>query len=162
MGGDLTSEPYRMMAAETLSYWIERTQSYYDEEVPIVVMGDFNDEPFNRSMTDYALGLKDSDKVKSKRSQNPYLFNLTWGLQGDGIGTYYYDRWNMLDQILVNRPLLRAETQLQIVADSCEIFKPAQLLKSGKPRRFGRPSKSTDYDPDGYSDHLPIFCRISE
>ena len=160
LGGDLESEPYRILAAETLSYWMERIREKYGYDVPIVVMGDFNDEPFNRSITNYALGLKDSKRVKSKRSKKPYLYNLMWDVQTDGNGTHFYDSWGILDQILVNRPLLRTDSPLRLVADSCEIFKPSELIKSGKPRRFGRPSKKSGYDNDGYSDHLPVTVRI--
>ena len=162
LGGDLESEPYRIIAAETLSYWIERISSKFEPEVAIIVMGDFNDEPFNRSIVDYALAQKDSAIVKSKRSRKPYLFNLMWSLQKDNSGTHYRDGWGMLDQILVNRPLLRSEGSLSLVTDSCEIFRTSAMLKSGKPRRFGRPSKASSFDPDGYSDHLPVTVKIKE
>lgn len=159
LGGDLTSEPYRILAAETLSYWMERIYEKLGNDVPVVVMGDFNDEPFNRSITDYALALKDSTKVRSTRSQKPYLYNLMWDLQNDGNGTHYYDAWAILDQIMVNRPLLRSEGVLGLVDGSCEIFVSDHLLKSKKPRRFGRPSKA--FDPAGYSDHLPVVVRLA-
>ena len=162
LGGQLASEPYRIIAAETLSYWIERTNEHYGNEVPIVVMGDFNDEPFNRSITDYALGLKDSRSVKSKRSKKPYLFNLMWPLQKDGIGTHYFDSWGMLDQILVNRSLLQGSASLKLVPNSCEIFLEERMLRLGKPRRFNRPSSKSGFDADGFSDHLPITVRIKE
>lgn len=163
LGGDLESEPYRIMAAETMSYWIERIYAHFEKEVPVIVMGDFNDEPFNRSITHYALGLKDSSKVKSKRSRKPYLYNLMWPLQNDKSGTHFYNSWGMLDQILVNRPLLRKESQLQLVSDSCQIFKTSDMLiKSGKPRRFSRPSAGGSYDPGGFSDHLPVTVQLFE
>lgn len=162
LGGDLESEPYRIIAAETLSYWLERIYVKFDKEVPVLVMGDFNDEPFNRSMTHYALGLKDSARVKSKRSRKPYLLNLMWQLQNDGNGTHYYHCWGMLDQVLVNRPLLRKESPLQLVSDSCQIFKTKAMLKSGKPRRFSRPSAGRSFNPEGFSDHLPVTVRLKE
>lgn len=159
LGSPLGSEPYRMMAAETLSYWLERIPAKFGREVPIVVMGDFNDEPFNRSITDYALALKDSSKVRSKRARRPLLFNLMWEMQEDGIGTHYYDDWAMLDQVMVNRALLRNEAGLGLVPDSCGIFRESRLLKRGKPRRFGRPAKKLD--TGGFSDHLPIYLRLA-
>ena len=161
LGGDLETEPYRIIAAETMSYWIERIYANFEKEVPIIVMGDFNDEPFNRSITHYALGLKDSSKVKSKRSRKPYLYNLMWPLQNDKSGTHYYNSWGMLDQVLVNRPLLRKESTLQLVSDSCQIFKTSDMLKSSKPRRFSRPSASS-FDPSGFSDHLPVTVQLFE
>ena len=158
LGGDLASEPYRMMAAETLSYWLERIPVKFAKEVPVVVMGDFNDEPFNRSITDYALALKDSSKVRSKRTRRPLLFNLMWEIQEDGVGSHYYDYWTMLDQIMVNRALLEDTSALALVAGSCGIYRDADMLDNDKPRRFGRPSSG--FDPEGYSDHLPVYCRI--
>lgn len=162
LGGAHDSEPYRIIAAETMSYWMERIYAKLGKDVPILVMGDFNDEPFSRAMTDYALAIKDASKVKSKRSQNPYLYNLMWRLLAEQGGTHYFDGWGMLDQILVNRPLLRSESPLQLIAHSCQIINPSRLLKSGKPRRFSRPSAGRSYDPDGYSDHLPVSVRLKE
>jgi len=162
LGGDLESEPYRIIAGETLSYWLERIYANLYSNVPIIVMGDFNDGPFNRSITDYALGLKDSSKVKSKRSRKPYLYNLMWPLQYDGSGTYYYDGWNMIDQIMVNRPMLRKKSPITLVSNSCQIFKPDGILKSGKPRRFSRPSAGKSFDPEGFSDHLPVTVRLNQ
>lgn len=162
LGGEFKSEPYRIIAAETLSYWLERIPEIFQKEVAVIVMGDFNDEPFNRSISEYALGLKDSSKVRSKRSQNPYLFNLMWRLQEDGIGTHYYNGWGMLDQILVNRAALLNESGLQMIPETCGIFNNVQLIKSGKPRRFGRPSSASSHDTEGFSDHLPVFVKCRE
>lgn len=162
LGGDLESEPYRIIAGETLSYWLERIYDKLDKDVPVIVMGDFNDEPYSRSVTQYALGLKDSSRVKSKRSRKPYLYNLMWPLQYDGSGTYYYDDWGMIDQMMVNRPMLRKKSPITLVTDSCRIFKPAGLLKAGKPRRFSRPSAGKSFDPKGFSDHLPVTVRLKE
>lgn len=159
MGGELSSEPYRIIAAETLSYWLERINDKFGKEVSVVVMGDFNDEPYNRSMQKYALSEKDSKRVKSKRSTKPYLYNLMWPLQTDGAGTHFYDTWGMLDQILVNRPLLNKSDGLSLVKNSQEIIRFPELIKSGKPRRFGRPS-AKGFDQSGYSDHLPIAMKI--
>ena len=159
LGGELASEPYRMMAAETLSYWLERIPVKFEKEVPVVVMGDFNDEPYNRSITDYALALKDSSKVRSAYARRPLLFNLMWQIQEDGVGSHYYDDWSLLDQFMVNRAMLKASGGLALVPDSCGILREADMLKKGRPRRFGRPSSKV-YDPEGFSDHLPIFMRL--
>lgn len=158
LGGDLATEPYRMMAAETLSYWLERIPEKFEKEVPIVVMGDFNDEPYNRSITEYALAQKDSGKVRSRRARRPMLFNLMWEIQEDGVGSHFYDDWSMLDQFMVNRALLESAGGLTLVPESCGIYRTAEMLKRGKPKRFGRPSKSLD--TGGYSDHLPIYFRL--
>ena len=159
LGGVLGSEPYRIIAAETLSYWLERIPEKMGREPPILVMGDFNDEPFDRSVAEYALGLKDSSRVRSWRSRKPYLLNLMWRLQEDGVGTHFYDSWGMLDQLLVNRALLKGDAGIELVAGSAEIYQDSDLIKANKPRRFSRPSEGNRYDPGGFSDHLPIGLR---
>ena len=144
LGGELASAPYRMMAAETLSYWLERIAIKFAKEVPIVVMGDFNDEPYSRSITEYALALKDSSKVRSRRARRPLLFNLMWEIQEDGVGSHYYDNWSILDQIMVNRAMLEDTGELTLITRSCGIFRDPDMLKNDKPRRFGRPSSKLD------------------
>lgn len=161
LGGRFASEPYRILAAETLSYWLDRIPDFMGFEAPVIVMGDFNDDAFDRSVTDYALAIRDKKKVASKRSRKPYLYNLSWGLYGENRGTHYYDHWGVLDQIMINRPLARTDTQYRLVDGSFDTFVEDFMLKRGKPRRFSRPSKS-DYDRDGYSDHFPVYVKIRE
>jgi len=45
-------------------------------------MGDFNDEPFNRSLVEHALSERVERRVKSLRSGNPYLLSLKWNQIG--------------------------------------------------------------------------------
>ena len=57
------SEPYRILAAETLGYWHERIADIKGDDMPVLAMGDFNDEPFSRSLTEYALSTMQAAKV---------------------------------------------------------------------------------------------------
>ena len=63
------SEPYRILAAETLSYWHKRIMAIKGADMPVLAMGDFNDEPFNRSLTEYALSSVQAAKVLNSRSR---------------------------------------------------------------------------------------------
>ena len=159
-GGKFSSEPYRIVAAETLSYWLSKIPEKFDSEPAIMVMGDFNDEPYDRAITDYALAIREKRRVASSRSQKPYLYNLSWSIYGAGSGTYYYGKWDILDQMMVNRPLVQINTPVQYQDGSFSVFRPDYLLKNGKPRRFGRPSKR--YDEGGFSDHLPVTAVLRE
>lgn len=163
-GGELESEPYRIMAAETLAYFHERTIEVDGRDQAVVVMGDFNDEPFNRSLVAYALSERVERRVKLKRSRNPYLLNLTWDLIGQGDGTHFYDGTpGMLDQILVNRPVLRDDSPFEVDASTLKILKfPGMTGNSGAPKRFGRPSSASTYDATGFSDHFPIAVVLNE
>ena len=66
---------------------------------PIISMGDYNDEPYDRAMQQYGLGTRDPGRVRYSRSG--HLLNLMWPLmQGHDPGTYLFGSdWNMLDQI---------------------------------------------------------------
>lgn len=159
-GGAFESEPYRIIAGETLAYWHERILAHLGGDTPIVALGDFNDEPFDRSLSSYALAERMEDKVVSARSRNPYFFNLSWSTLGEGAGTHFFDGWNVLDQALVNRPLLRAAARLRYVRGSFAVARDPWRLKNGRPRRFSRPSAGVDVE--GSSDHLPIAFALRE
>jgi hypothetical protein len=127
-------------------------------DLPVVVMGDFNDEPFNRSVQEYLLGQRDAGQVL--RARSPQLLNLMWPLMTiEQPGTLLYESaWNMLDQFLVSRGMLKNQAKVRALLDSVTIFRPPELrLKSGAPRRFGRPADKLD--PDGFADHFPI-CMV--
>ena len=168
-GGQYETEPYRLLAGETLSYWLERIREVLksqpsDPEPSVLVMGDFNDEPFHRSLTEYALGQRVDRLLKSKRAESPYLLNLTWPLLGDGRGTFVFGgEANLLDQLLVNRGFFADESPWRVTENSVEIVRLTEMLDSrGGPRRFGRPSDKDSFHPTGFSDHLPVACRIVE
>ena len=95
--GELETQPYRIIAAETLSYWHKRIQEIRGEDIATLIMGDFNDEPFSRSITDYALAGRSETKVLE--AETPRFLNLMWQVLGTGAGTHYFDNFpNVLDQ----------------------------------------------------------------
>lgn len=161
--GQYQSEPFRMLTGETLAFLLSEMLFGEDGDklMPIIVMGDFNDEPFNRSMQEYLLGTRDPGRVRYSRSG--HLLNLMWPLMhGNDPGTYLFSSdWNMLDQFLVSYGMLRGPSPIRVVQDSVEIFRPAVMRgASGRPRKFGRPSKK-NLDTGGYSDHYPIVVRLT-
>jgi len=102
--GQYASEPFRMLAGETHAYIVSKMHDKEqggEKNLPIISMGDFNDEPFNRSMQEYLLGSRDPGRVRYSRSG--HMLNLMWPLmQGHDPGSYLYaSNWHMLDQFLV-------------------------------------------------------------
>ena len=70
---------------------------------------------------------------------------------------------NLLDQLLVNRGFFADESPWRVKENSVEIVRLPEMLDShGAPRRFGRPSDKSSFDPTGFSDHLPVACRVVE
>lgn len=162
--GQYSSEPFRILAGETHAYIVSRLldkDQAGEKKLPIISMGDYNDEPFNRSMQEYMLGTRDPGRVRYSRSG--HMLNLMWPLmQGHDPGTYLFGSdWNMLDQFLVSYGMLRTASQIRVDRDSVTIFKPDILKTSaGKPRKFSRPSAKKGADLDGYSDHFPITVEL--
>lgn len=152
-GGQLESEPYRMMAGETLSYFNQRIQDVHGQDMPILVMGDFNDEPFNRSITEYAKSIVSAARVLNARSV-PWLYNLMWEAIGSRAGTFFYsDEFNVLDQFMVSKGMLIESAKLKVRQGSiCIEVYPE--MSNGTPWKFGRPGEGLDLN--GYSDHFPI------
>jgi endonuclease/exonuclease/phosphatase family metal-dependent hydrolase len=161
-GGLFESEPYRILAAETLAYWHERIQAIKGPDVPVLALGDFNDEPFDRSLVEYALSTRQAEKVLNART--PRFFNLMWPLLGTRRGTHYFDNFaNMLDQALASPALMREGAPFRLRPESARIEAFPEMVGRGDypaPRRFGRPSAG--FDPEGFSDHFPISLVLEE
>lgn len=165
--GKYESEPYRMMVGETLSYWVERIHEVKLEEKgekhpAIILMGDFNDNPYDRSLTEYMRSSGTLEKVKNSTSH--IMFNMMYPFVGGDIGTHVFgNEVNVLDQFIVSRSVVVDYYKYPFQVDSVEIVYYPEMVKGDyfTPIRFSRPSQS-DYNEDGYSDHLPIELIIEE
>ncbi len=160
ISGAFDSEPYRLIAGETLAYFHERIVEKHGKDVAVISMGDFNDEPFNRSIVKHALATNDRGRVL--RARKPKFYNLMWPLMAKGLGTHYYGgAGSILDQMMVSKGLLPGRgTGLSVKPDSMRIENSSEMARRGKPRRFGRPSKKRTYDENGFSDHFPISVTL--
>ena len=161
-GGQYESEPYRIIAGETLAYFHERIRQVIgSNDVAVLAMGDFNDEPFSRSLVGYALSDRTRDKVT--RASNPKFLNLMWPILGQGIGTHYYDNFpNVLDQFLVAKGLITGNSGIQAILNSAEVVRLPEMVSGGTypaPIRYGRGSET---NPNGFSDHYPIALQLQE
>jgi endonuclease/exonuclease/phosphatase family protein len=122
----------------------------------ILLMGDFNDEPFDRSMTRYLGATSDVQLLRewmeilelerhkdgrgSKTDKEYYLeylaplYSCMWHLLPDG-GNYYWKSNNlcMFDQFLISRGLFFGEQKLKMDLDSVKVFKSGLTLKETLP-----------------------------
>lgn len=157
--GQYESEPYRIVAAETTAYWHQRIREIHGKDTAILAMGDFNDEPFNRSLAKYALSMRSRSEVT--RARSPKFLNLMWPLMGDGNGTHYYGGGpNFLDQFLASKGLVTGNSKLRILPAEVEVIQfPGMANKNGAPIRFGRGQKPNF---KGFSDHFPIGAVVRE
>lgn len=162
LGGSRESEAYRIIAGETLAYFNARIEEVLGDDTPILVMGDFNDEPCDRSLTDHALSERNRTRVLY--ANTPKLLNLMWPQMGRGLGTHYYDNNpGMLDQFLISGGMLKSKAKFKALEDSAQIVLPASMTSTGRyatPVRFGRPDSGLNLN--GASDHFPITLSITE
>jgi hypothetical protein len=158
-GGQAESAAYRAMAGETMAYFHQRILEVKGEAMPVLTMGDFNDEPFDESVVNYALCRRIPTTVV--RGRDPYLLNLMWSLMGKGLGTLYYDGPNILDQFMVNKNWLKTTSPFKIVPDSVNIVKFLGMAdRNGQPIPFGGMGKPVN--KNGFSDHFPVEVGIKE
>jgi hypothetical protein len=147
----------------------------------VLLMGDFNDEPFSRSVLDFLKASSGVDHLeepikkapassgkilphaKSYLRKQAFLFNCMWPLLGSpDTGTHHYsastNTMNMLDQFIISKGLYFGEQRLKFDPASATIFKPEIMSSPGK----GRPIKFNykTRPPKGFSDHFPILAVI--
>ncbi len=159
------SEPYRIIAGETLAYWHERILEIMGSKTPILFMGDFNDDIYSRSITEYALSTMNKRKITNSRSV-PRIYNYMWELAGQRIGTHYFDNIpGLIDQFMGSKGLILSDSKLKVKDGSVKIEMFPEMNSGGSypsPIRFSRPSSSRTYNPDGFSDHYPISLLLKE
>ncbi len=202
------SEPLRLSAADYCSRVIERHLKFGPEEVmkangaaalparaklesrwntPVLVTGDFNDNPYDLSLTWLLSSTRNAAQVtgpsymptgRTKKdalaylARYPRLYNPTWRLLTepgpDGAparGTIMFDDgWQLLDQVLCSRGLLLPGPGVRFVEGSLRVFGPryagAGARRVTMTNGGGRPLA---FDPStgvGVSDHLPLLWDL--
>ncbi|QED38346.1 endonuclease/exonuclease/phosphatase family protein [Antarcticibacterium arcticum] len=154
-GGEARSS-YKRESAARLNRKIIDSLHQVDPYARIIIMGDFNDDPTNRSIRK-VLGTK-ADKGKTGIGE---LFNPMESMLRKGMGTLAYrDGWNLFDQIILSHALLGNDySTYQFYRAG--IFNPEYLLTpSGQYK--GYPFRSYDYGgyTGGYSDHFPVYVYL--
>ncbi len=147
--GDEDSEYKRIAAAKSLKKAVKAVLKQ-NPNARIIIMGDFNDEPTNKSISQ-ALGAKGYVKPST------FLFNAMYAADKNGEGTYNYKhKWLMFDNIIVS-PNLTDHTQNLYLQGDGKVLKLDFLITEdsrGNEAPF-RTFKGSKY-LGGYSDHLPV------
>ena len=156
-GGMVESEPKRMQCAVTLRKKIDYVLCH-ESDPRIVIMGDFNDEPTNKSIMNILLATN-----KRKNIGTGDLFNLFYDRHNSGnVGSYNYKgTWNMLDQIIVSYNLINTKGLYSCNYQDGIIFSEDWMMYQNEDgqkvpsRTYGGPNYY-----GGISDHLPVSIRF--
>jgi len=152
IGGDDKTEPKRVLAASVLKNKTDQILAI-DPKARIIIMGDMNDEPANKSLQEtLAAGSPDSESK---------LVNLMFPDDVAGLGTYFYSgNWNMLDNLVVSKPVIKGKG-FKIENKKGYIFSNEWMIFTNKngaktPNRTYVGNKNVG----GVSDHFPVYFKM--
>lgn len=150
-GGVEMSAPKRMAAAKVVREKVDMLLKE-DSQAAVLIMGDFNDQPSDRSIVD---GLRASCTTGS----NMDLFNLMCIDQRRDRGSFQYKgQWGYLDQMIVSNGLM---DEVGPRVDHAAALWDERLMFN-HPKYGLSPDKtySGGYYKGGFSDHLPIVLYL--
>lgn len=157
LGGQEKSSPSREAAAR-LCLAISDSLWKVDPNIGVVIMGDLNDDPMNKSCAKVLGAKRDKEDVKEHQ-----FYNAFWNLLAKGIGTLAYkSSWNLFDQIIISGNLATPQKDTSWGFWRAEVLN-REFLKDTEGKRQGYPLRtySAGVFLNGYSDHFPteIFLR---
>ncbi len=158
-GGQMATEHKRISAAKHLRKFVDSIVDY-NANAKIIIMGDLNDYPDNKSITRFLKAEKDFDNIKDNK-----LYNLSAYIENTkNIGSHKSrGEWGVLDQIIVSGALLNANKGLKAGKDDAYIFN-ADFLQTEDETYTGKKNFRTYLGYrylGGYSDHLPVFIDLN-
>lgn len=151
-GGELETEKYRRYAAGQIKCIADSILGAR-KHADIVIMGDFNDTPENKSLREDLSVYAPKDSLK----KGGVLYDLMIPFAGTNGGTHKYKaEWAVLDHIIVSSNLLKKITEYGIVNKKFMLQNDRKYFGK-KPYRTYSGMKYIA----GYSDHLPVFAEVS-
>ena len=174
-GGKERTDPLRRIAARTARGIVDEHMKQVaadGSEAEILLIGDFNDDPFSPSVNDVLHAVREKRAVthssnlisQNPKQKSPRLLNPSWVfLSKADHGTYYYWNdwtWNVFDQAIIS-PGLLDEHGLTYIDGSLIVHAPEFLRDTEKnasrPKRF---RKFRGRWEEGYSDHFAIKGKL--
>lgn len=153
IGGLAQTEPKRVDVARLLKSKIDSLQTA-DPSAKIIVLGDMNDEPSNKSLAEIIA-------AKSPEAETADLINLMFPLHNAGLGTYFYrGNWNMLDNIIISANLMDNKG-FQCIEKKGSVFSEEWMEYKNRNneispnRTYGGPNYY-----GGVSDHFPVHFQL--
>jgi len=126
-----------------------------DPDANILIMGDLNDNPTDKSLTQDLGTLEPKRPFAKKR-----LYNLAIIPYKSGEGSLYYKGWDLFDQIIVSTALMRGYSGIKTDLYKEEIFKKDWMLYQPK-KGPAVPSRTAGrHYYGGFSDHLPVIVHM--
>lgn len=154
-GGEKRSMPGRIAAAKLCRH-IADSILRNDADAKIVMMGDFNDYPTSKSVTEYLRANGDMMRLR-----NGEFFNPMYDLHKKGIGTsYYHDVPGVLDQTIITPAFI--PTDYKTYQFKVAKVHNKEFLKQHGGKYNGYPFRTygSGVWMGGYSDHFPVYIVL--
>jgi len=146
------SEINRMDAAKTCRNFINSHLNMSSDN--LIVMGDFNDEPWDRSIKEGII----ANNINQKDDTD--LLNLMYDFKSAGRGSYNFKgQMNCLDQFMITQSLIDGK-KLEYIKKSVNILDADWLTQKGKYDGFPLRTFGGNKWLNGYSDHYPIYLEL--
>ena len=128
-----------------------------DPGAEVIVMGDFNDNPDDASITTILGAAGTASDVSATGLFDPFA-----AIYKSGLGTEVYQHnWNLFDQVMVSGRLLAGRTS-KYHYDKAEIYKP-DFITDHYEGHEDQPHRSFagPHWINGYSDHFPVILYLA-
>lgn len=148
--GGTEQSSYLREAAASLCRQIADSLLKVDPNMGIIIMGDLNDDPSDKSCAKVLGAVKNPADCQEGGYYNPF-----WKKLDDGIGSYIYrGSWDLFDQIIINYNLVEGRNGLKF--RNAEVFN-RDFLKQQTGQYKGYPHRTFSGGAwtNGYSDHFP-------
>lgn len=154
-GGEKLSSPKREKAALVNRQIIDSLQRK-NPYAKIISMGDFNDDPHNKSISK-VLGAKARKDLTGRND----MYNPMAAISEKGIGSLAYsDGWNLFDQIMLSKPLINKDFSSYSLYKAA-VFNPQFLMTpTGQYKGYPFRSFGSGGFTNGYSDHFPVYVLL--
>ena len=124
----------------------------------IVIVGDFNDNPEDESLTEVLEAVKTEQPIVQNQ-----LYNLFYDFERSDKGSLkFQSQWFLFDQIIVSGSLLSANSGIYTKPENARILSLPFLLEEDK--KFGGQKPFRTYYGfsynGGFSDHLPVLLQL--
>jgi hypothetical protein len=155
LGGEEQSR-CRREAAAALSRHLADSVLAADPDSKVIIMGDLNDDPDNKSCATVLGAVKNPEDVVAGG-----YFNTMWRLHEKGFGTLgYQGQWNLFDQIVLSGNAI-GNNRSTLKLYKTEIFSRNYLFQQeGRYKGNTLRTHAGGVWLNGYSDHLPVIVYL--
>jgi hypothetical protein len=155
-GGEKRSAPLRNAAADLCKSIVDSIQKI-DSTSKIIIMGDLNDDPVNKSLVKHLKAKSKIEETGKKDLYNP-MYNL---FKKEGVGSLAYrDNWNLFDQFIVSGTLLGDDKSTYKFYKAKVFNRNFLVQKEGAFAGYPFRTYAGGVYVGGYSDHFPSYIFL--